>query len=532
MQVSISFAGIFFLTLVFLGLGVGVIKLLSLIGNAVLGRKSEAVAPIQRPRHSSRFPYLMVFGIIAGVSLMMYRTRIDVYERPALAIELDSSSLDGQMVLSSALQTAQQDIADANRDVANDLRDAMADIEDARREMHEAITGKPATPTDVLPAAEEQKTDPAVTAAVADTTVADTTVAEKNEDFVVLKISPAALAELVGERRSEILKALRDRLPEGHKHTFALIQLSAPGSETAAPGMTPLVVAEKLTNLAVSVADLVGEEKQAAAAATAESTVAAPPTSETPAEEPAAPDTAEPKTEVPLTSEAAAALPALEAVAQEVATAPQGPPAWLKTTPANQLVVKTAFFPEGESGDNELRDIIREALQKELTAVDSTYLRPEYVPFLVSLRVDDKAVQACVSDTYEEQEPVQTADGTLNMKRIHALVSIPENVREDAVEQVRSAVQMNRVEVVLVSLGMLWVSIVIGAICVRTCRSSGKLKKLIFVPIAVILCVPMLMASIAIVSVAASGQYIEMPWNNGPIEVAVTDNRPMTRPNN
>ncbi len=580
MQVSISFAGIFFLTLIFLGLGVGVIKLLSLIGNAVVGRRSEAVVPVQRPRSSSRFPYLMVFGIIAGVSLMLYRTRIDVHERPALAIHLEPASLeqlDHSVVLSDALNTAQQDIADANSEVHADLREAMADIEEARREIHEAITGKPATPADVLPAADEPKTTSADTT-VADTTVADTTVAGENQDFVILKISPAALAELVGERRTELLKALRDKLPDGHKHTFALIQLSAPGSETAAPGMTPLVVAEKLTNLAVSVADMVSEEESATA--NAESAIAEPvaaqPTQDEPATavqsvaEPPAPDSPATPTaptletakvedgtrppqdvaavsESPAPQETAAAQPALESqpapasqpsdasqesVASPVAeSATQGPPAWLKTTPPNQLVVKTAFFPEGESGDNELKDIIRTSLQKELTAIDRTYLRPEFVPYLVSIRVDDRAVQACVSETYEEHEPVETSDGTLNMKRIHALISIPDNVREDAVQQVRNAVQMNRVEVVLLSLAMVWMAIVIGAVCVRSCRNGGKLKKLIFVPFALLLGIPMLMASIAIISVAASGQYIEMPWNDGPIEVAVTDNRPIEQSN-
>ncbi len=105
-------------------------------------------------------------------------------------------------------------------------------------------------------------------------------------------------------------------------------------AENAAPGITPLIVAERLTNLAVSFADIVEEEKKqsenvAVAAAPAE-TPAETPTDTTvadstpPAVEPAAPETPVAPA-APSTDAAAATDPAsgTEAAATDAAAATQ-----------------------------------------------------------------------------------------------------------------------------------------------------------------------------------------------------------------
>ncbi len=112
---------------------------------------------------------------------------------PSASREIDP---EVQRAISEAAQTIRQDLASANGDVERGLRDAFNEIDEARKQVRSALRDATGTvPTVNL------------------STGTGPSSGSRTDDFVVMKISPAALAELIGERRSEVLKALRHVFP-------------------------------------------------------------------------------------------------------------------------------------------------------------------------------------------------------------------------------------------------------------------------------------------------------------------------------
>ncbi len=157
--------------------------------------------------------------------------------------------------------------------------------------------------------------------------------------------------------------------------------------------------------------------------------------------------------------------------------------------------------------------------------MDSKYLRPEFLQHLLAITIDDKVVDACVAGElkYEEQEPVTTGAGTLTMKRIHALVSIPESVRQNAQQQVEAAIRQNRADVLALSMGM-------GVVC--GCNGSSGSQAgpqgsgnaiLVSGPLILLLGIPLLTGAIWGSDRLCHRSIRVRSVNNGPIVVQVSE---------
>lgn len=316
------------------------------------------------------------------------------------------------------------------------------------------------------------------------------------EEAVPATVEEAAAREQIARLTADAGRLLSRQLSRHHgesgrlRQVWLLIPLTVPGTPVPAATQS-LRAAEELQSLSASLMTALGEKKTAAAAS-----------------------------QVPTSEPAATALPAerTEALAEG-----QTPPAWFGKPDGGRKIVTTSFAPSGESQVDELEAAVSRALVAHLQEqmAGNSMLIPNWNR-LLQLRLSPKALQKCLVDTWDRIEVITTRDGPRQMQQTVALIEFPEAVDNAAVARIHAAVQHQRLEVIALVLGGVWLSVLSLGLFVRFARHGQNLKKLLAAVAVAAVSAPLLLSACGLLVAATRGQVLSFPWRHS-AETAIVD---------
>jgi hypothetical protein len=163
-----------------------------------------------------------------------------------------------------------------------------------------------------------------------------------------------------------------------------------------------------------------------------------------------------------------------ELITPETATT-AAEPDWVKKPGPNELVVETPFRTASEDLKPLLQNAVTEAVAKHLSgssAVDLASL-PEWKT-LPTIQLSDAEVQACVVQTFERTETVSTIEGPRTMVRTTALISIPETIEKQLLNDARIVIGSARSTQIAVAVSCLWGIIAVLTVTFRLLVLAGR----------------------------------------------------------
>lgn len=343
-----------------------------------------------------------------------------------------------------------------------------------------------------------------------------------------------SVAAMMGASHPEFLVRL-ERLLAGQERvelTLAMLRMAVPGVHVSAAA-APLAEADHMQTLAGAVlAALIGGPHSsstaiAAVTGTAESgtgtaglpgTVTVADVAQTPAV-PSGAAVAETAATVHPVATAASPAPLAE---RDDADAE--PPNWLKHPDGGRMVVETSFVPAGEDMKQALQAALSDALVRHLQQNADTLLPTGNWDRLVQLQLSEAAVQQCVVDTYELAEVLDTREGPQTMSKTIALVEFPEAVDRAALGQIRRVLQLERISIVAVVTGLMWLAVLLLGLMIRWGRASASIGRRAVVAVTtLVLILPLVMVAVGVLRTSSEHQVFKFPWLSGGGQTVLVD---------
>ena len=502
---SISFMAVIFGGLIVIAVGLGALKLMSLLLNALLGRK-KSQPPAKVGAWSGVLTALVVtatmFAVLMAVSMAMYTK---------------TQSVRHTITLNSQIQAEQEldEIARAHelaRAVEEDLvRKGTEVLEEVPTETKVEAAADPSentTDTNADPATEQAAFIEASKAElrqlvskigqyvssnleqVSDkerTTVFGQAAKSDNGNVVVIQPSDEMVQQILGASGQDLLKSFNSRLPGRIRQTYALIPLTPPVGSTVP--VNPLLAAGGLETIANSIVAFVESAESAA--------------------------------ELAGTDVATTVLPA-EATG-ELTVQPEIParPKWMDEKDGRRIVVETKPILDGDDTEAPLTVAINEALAKHVQNVTATMNSTlhEQAKF-VCIELPQATARKYIVDTYQRHETLETeTEGPQQFQIHYALLEFPEAVDQLAVRQIRQSIQQDRILGLGVVVGFAWLSVCSAGFGIRQWRKGTRLRRIAATPVFAVITLPTLLVAVGMVFALSTGNVPHRPWDFQPVSI-------------
>lgn len=311
-----------------------------------------------------------------------------------------------------------------------------------------------------------------------------------------LPLSSDVLAELISEDGLAAIERLNASLPPELRQAYAMIPISAPG-----PGTGPAVDQVLSTPI---VREALASTRVHSAVQSFLNLAVSYGTNQLPAEAP------------------------------QQQTTEFNPPHWIENPGIGQLVIESSFEDAGVSALDALRPAMASALFNHATQVAHRKFHADGEwQHLVSLRLSDEAMQACIRETATREQPVTSVGTEQLMQKTYALVEFPDEVEQQVTAAMRKALQRDRALAVSAAVGLLWLGWMILGVLFRTNPRSSFLRRFVGRPVLWCLLIPCLAVPSVLVAAMVNGETFNFGLNEHPIvcdvRVAIEAEHPVSR---
>ena len=505
-NISISFFGVIFIVIILITIGLGALKLLSLLVNALMGR-GKPQPPAKVGAWSGLVTALVVsaamfVGLMAIAMLFYARTA-----SPRHAVTVNSQEHANLLERDVVARARELTIA-VEEEQAHRAAEVMAEVAEEARVEAEVDSLVTTADTKVDPAAEQAAFIEASKAELRQlvskigqyvssnlekvgdqkgTTIFGQAAKSDNGNVVVIQPSDEMVRQILGASGQDLLKSFNSELPDRIRQTYALIPLTPPVGSTVP--VNPLLAAGGLESIANSIVSFVER-----------------------AESPGAVDE---------TVVESAELPSQ--TGGELTVQPEIPatPKWMKETDGRRMVVKTKPILEGDDEDALLTVAINEALEKHVQTVTSTMNSTLHKQAkFVHLELPQATAMECVVDTYDLDETLETEiAGATKFQVRYALLEFPEAVDLFAVRQIRQSIQQDRIMALGIVVGLTWLSVCSAGFGIRQWRKGTRLRRMAAAPLFAVITLPTLLIAVGMVVAISKGAVPHRPWNTQPVSI-------------
>lgn len=504
--IGISWFGMIFAGLIVITIGLGGLKLISLLVNALLGRgKPQPSAKVGA--WSGIVTALVVTATMfvgLGAVAMLFYVRTQSTRHAVTMNFQEKAELAGRVDLTRARELANA----VELEQAHRAEEVLAEIADDAPV--EAVAGSLATPTDtkVDPTAEQAAFIKASKAELhqlvlkigqyvssnlekvgdkEEPTVFGQAAKSDNGNVVVIQPSDEMVQQILGAAGQDLLKSFNSRLPGRIRQTYALIPLTSPVGSTVA--VNPLLAAGGLETIANSIVAFVESAESAAALAD--------------------------------TDVATHVLPA--EAGGELTVQPEIParPKWMDKKDGRRIVVETKPILEGDDAEAPLTVAINEALGRHVQNVTATMNSTlhEQAKF-VCIELPQATARKYVVDTYKRHETLETeTEGPQHFQIHYALLEFPEAVDQLAVRQIRQSIQQDRILGLGVVVGFAWLSVCSAGFGIRQWRKGTRLRRIAATPVFAVITLPTLLVAVGMVIALSTGKVPHRPWDLQPVSI-------------
>ena len=500
--IGISWFGLIFVGLVVIAIGLGALKLLSLLVNTLLGRRKPQ-PPSKVGAWSGIVTALVVtatmFVGLGAVAMVIYARTQSTRHAVTMNFQEDAELL-GRVDMTRAGELANAvDVEQAPK--AEEVLAAIAEHAAVEAEVVDSLA---TTATKVDPSAEQAAFINAGKAElhqlvskigqyvssnlekVGDkegTTIFGQAAKSDNGDVVVIQPSDEMVRQILGAAGQDLLKSFNSKLPGSISQTYALIPLTPPVGSTVP--VNPLLAAGGLKTIANSIVAFVESVESTAAFA-------------------------------------GPGAPAAEA-ASELTIQPENPatPRWVDETDGRRIVVKTKPILAGDDREVLLTVAINEALATHVQNVTATMNSTlhEQANF-VCLELPQATARKFVVETYDRDETLETeTEGPQQFQIRYALLEFPEAVDQLAVRQIRQSIQQDRIFGLGVVVGFAWLSVCSAGFGIRQWRRGTRLRRIAAAPVLAVITIPTLLVAIGMVFALSRGEVPHRPWDSQPVSI-------------
>ena len=315
------------------------------------------------------------------------------------------------------------------------------------------------------------------------TTVLGQAAKSDNGDVVVFQPSDAMVRQILGAAGQNLLKSFNSELPGRIRQTYALIPLTPPVGSTFP--VSPLLAAGGLQSIANSIVSLVESAGSVSV--------------------PISPDI-----QAPELSAAEAGL-----------TIPPMIPQWVTNTDGRRIVVHTKPILDGDDAAAPLTAAINEGLAQHVQAITATMNSTlhEQAKF-VRMELPQTTAKKFVVDTFERREIIETeTEGPKQFQIHYALLEFPETVDQIAVRQIRQSIQRDRIMGLGIVVGFAWLSVCSAGFGIRQWQKGTRLRRIAATPLFVGITLPTLLVSVGMVLALSKGEMPLRSWNSQPVTI-------------
>ena len=505
---GISWIGVIFVGLVVIAIGLGALKLLSLLMNALMGRKKPQ-PPTKVGAWSGIVTALVVtatmfVGLGAVAMLVFVRTQST---RHAVAMDFqEEAELPGRVDMTRARELANAvELEQAHRAeiaVAEFAEDAAVEaavvdslvvttmdtkvaptpeqaafIEASKAELHRLVSKIGQYVSSNLESVGDKEGP----------TIFGQAAKSDNGDVVVIQPSDEMVRQILGAAGQDLLKSFNSRLPGRIRQTYALIPLTPPVGSTVP--VNPLLAAGGLEMIANSIVAFLESAESAAALAG--------------------------------TDVATTVLPA--ETTGELTVQPEIParPKWMDEKDGRRIVVETKPILDGDDAEAPLTVAINEALAKHVQNVTATMNSTlhEQAKF-VCIELPQETAKKYVIDTYKRHETLETeTEGPQQFQIHYALLEFPEAIDQLAVRQIRQSIQQDRILGLGVVVGFAWLSVCSAGFGIRQWRKGTRLRRIAATPVFAVITLPTLLVAVGMVFALSTGNVPHRPWDSRPVSI-------------
>ncbi|MEJ7590701.1 MAG: hypothetical protein WKF77_04080 [Planctomycetaceae bacterium] len=510
-NISITSFGVILVVFMLIMIGVGALKLLSLLVNALTGRgkpqPSAKVGAWSGVVTALVVTAAMFVGLIA-FAMLFYAPIASSQHTITMNSQDHERMLESDKMARARELAGLELVAAVEEEQAKKTVDVLAEVaEDARVKAVDdpLVTTKD---TKVDPAAEQAAFIEASKAELRQlvskigqyvssslekvgdkkgTTVFGQAAKSDNGDVVVIQPSDEMVQQILGPAGQDLLKSFNSALPGRIRQTYALIPLTPPMGSTVP--VNPLLAAGGLESIANSIVSFVERADLPAAVA---------------------------GTEVE-----SDALPAQ--AGDQLTVEPEIPatPRWMKETDGRRIVVHTKPILEGDDKEAPLTVAINEALAKHVENVTATMNSTLHNQAkFVRMELPQVKAGEYVVDTFERHETFETeTDGPQEFLVRYALLEFPEAVDQFAVRLIRQSIQQDRIMGLGIVVGLAWLSVCSAGFGIRQWRKGTRLRRIAAAPLFAVITLPALLVAVGMVFAMSKGVVLHRPWNSQPVSI-------------
>ncbi len=507
-SIGISFFGLIFVGLIVIAVGLGALKLMSLLVNALMGR-GKSPEPAKIGAWSGVMTALVVtatmfVGLMLVAMLFYKRTQ----SRPQ-AIEMVSGGYE-QPNIQIPVETARaQQLADAvEKEQAAKADKILAEADENAVVESVAAPSANATDANIDRTAEQAAFIEARKAELQQlvskigqyvssnlekvgdkdgATLFGQAAKSDNGDVVVFQPSDEMVQQILGAGGRDLLKSFNSELPGRIRQTYALIPLTPPVGSTVP--VSPFLAAGGLESIANSIVSFV--------------------------------ESAEPSATPAQTNVETTAL--LAEADSQLTTQPEirSTPKWVTETDGRRIVVQTKPILEGDDAESPLTVAINEALAKHVQTITAT-MNPtlhEQAKF-VRMELPQVTAKKFVLDDFARRETIETeTEGPKQFQIRYALLEFPEAVDQIAVRQIRQSIQLDRIMGLGVVVGFAWLSVCSAGFGIRQWRKGTRLRRIVAAPLFAVITLPTLLIAIGMLLALSNGDVPHRPWDSQPVRI-------------
>ena len=197
------------------------------------------------------------------------------------------------------------------------------------------------------------------------------------------------------------------------------------------------------------------------------------------------------------------------------------PPEWIENPGIGQTVVQSKFIEASIPATEALRPAIIGALKQRVSEkVASDFAAADWEK-IVELDVTDRAVQNSFRQTYARTEVIDTAGNPTPMRQTYALIEFPDDVEEQILGDIETALKRNRVVALCVTLGIMWLCAVLLSLAFRAGQHGLFLHKLATLPVMGLLILTCVVAFLAMTTAMANGRTFDFSWSDNRVSCVV-----------
>ena len=209
--------------------------------------------------------------------------------------------------------------------------------------------------------------------------------------------------------------------------------------------------------------------------------------------------------------------------ASELTVQPENParPKWMDEKDGRRIVVETKPILSGDDGEVLLTVAINEALGAHVQNVTATMNSTlhEQANF-VCLQLPQATARKFVVDTYDRKESLETeTEGPQEFKIRYALLEFPEAVDQLAVRQIRQSIQQDRIFGLGIVVGLAWLSVCSAGIGIRQWRKGTRMRRFAAAPVFAVIALPTLLAAVGMAIALSRGAVLHRPWDSQPVSI-------------